>query len=183
MIRINLLPGPRARGIQQAQSSRTELVVGGGLILATAILCFYYSGTLAREFDAKQQEKQEKEKQIALLKDKVKQVQEFEERKKVLEEKNRVIEQLEKVRSGPVQVLDYVSQSMEPLKIWLTKLQMKGRDIELEGKALTNDDVVEFVSNLERTRYFANVRLVETRSGSEARTNLYQFRMNLALKG
>ncbi|MER3424369.1 MAG: hypothetical protein C4293_15260, partial [Nitrospiraceae bacterium] len=55
-------------------------------------------------------------------------------------------------------------------------------NVELEGKALTNDDVVEFVNNLRRTDYFSTIKLVETRSGAEAKLNIYQFKMNLTLK-
>ncbi|MES4785710.1 MAG: hypothetical protein C4294_07715, partial [Nitrospiraceae bacterium] len=70
----------------------------------------YYSGMLDSEIENKQLEKQGKEKQLALLKEKVKQVQDFEQKKKLLEDKNRVIDELEKSRAGPVRVLDYVSQ-------------------------------------------------------------------------
>jgi type IV pilus assembly protein PilN len=59
---------------------------------------------------------------------------------------------------------------------------VKGANIELEGKALTNDDVVEFVNNLRRTDYFSNIRLLETRSGTEAKLSLYQFKLNMTLK-
>jgi type IV pilus assembly protein PilN len=119
---------------------------------------------------------------VALLKDKVKQVQDFERTKKLLEDKNRVIDELEKSRAGPVQVLDHVSHSLEPLNIWLVRLTVKGTSVELEGKALTNDDVVEFVNNLRRAEYFSNIRLLESKSGTEAKLNLYQFKLNMTLK-
>lgn len=183
MIRINLLPGPRARGGLKQPDARIEVAVALSLILLTVGGGLYYSSVLEDEIEARQLEKQDKEKRLVALKEKIKQVQDFEAKKKLLEDKNRVVDQLEKSRGGPVHVMDYVSQSMEPLKLWLVRLNMKGNDVELEGKALTNDDVVEFVNNLRRTNYFTNIRLAETRSGSEAKVNLYQFRVNLALKG
>jgi type IV pilus assembly protein PilN len=42
--------------------------------------------------------------------------------------------------------------------------------------------VVEFVNNLRRTDYFSNIRLLETRSGTEAKLSLYQFKLNMTLK-
>ncbi|MER3424368.1 MAG: hypothetical protein C4293_15255, partial [Nitrospiraceae bacterium] len=81
-----------------------------GLLLLTTGGWIYYSGMLDSEIENKQLEKQGKEKQLALLKEKVKQVQDFEQKKKLLEDKNRVIDELEKSRAGPVRVLDYVSQ-------------------------------------------------------------------------
>lgn len=184
MIRINLLPGPRAvRGVAPQWDVRVEVAGAVAIIVVALGLCFHYSSVLDREIEARQLEKQEKEKRLVALKEKIKLVEDFEKRKKTLEDKNRIIEQLENARSGPVRVMDYVSQSLEPLKIWLMKLNVKGKDVELEGRALTNDDVVEFVNNLRRTDFFTNIRLLETRSGTEAKTNVYQFRINLALKG
>ena len=183
MIRINLLPGPRAKAVKQQLDVRAELAGGLGLIVLTIVMCVYYSGVLDYEIEAKQLDKQGKEKQLVVLREKVKQVDEFEKRKKLLEDKNRIIEQLEKSRAGPVRVLDHGSQSLEPLKVWLVRLNVKGNDVELEGRALTNDDVVEFVNNLRRTNFFTNIQLLESRAGTEGKFNLYQFKINFALKG
>ncbi|HEY6974341.1 MAG TPA: PilN domain-containing protein, partial [Nitrospiraceae bacterium] len=130
----------------------------------------------------KQAEKQDKEKQVAQLKEQVKQVADFEQRKKILEDKNRIIDQLEKSRVGPVKVLDHVSQSLEPLKLWLVRVGVNGQSIELEGRAMTNDDVVEFVNNLRRTDYFMNIDLQESKAATESQVNVYQFKLNFRLK-
>lgn len=183
MIRINLLPGPRVTGKTNEANVRFEAVGALGIVLLTVGLCVYYSGTLDHDIEARQREKQEKEKLLVVLQNKIKQVQDFEQKRKLLEDKNRVIDQLEKTRSGPVRVLDAVSQSLDPLKLWLVRLNMKDNDVELEGRALTNGEVVEFVNNLRRTDHFSNVRLAETRSVTEAKVNLYLFKVNLVVKG
>lgn len=183
MIRINLLPGPRGSGAKKTDDVRQQIVVAVGLVILTAGICLYYSGNLDRRIEALQADKQEKQKQLAVLQDKLKQVRDYEEKKKLLEDKNRVIDQLERSRAGPVRVLDHVSQSLEPVKLWLVRLSLKDNAVELEGRALTNDDVVEFVHNLQRTEYFVNVRLVESRAGLEAKTNVFQFKLNMLLKG
>ena len=183
MIRINLLAGPRARKIRPEWDVRAELALAVGLVVLTVGACFYYSGMLDQEIEARQAEKQDKQKQLAALKEKVKQVEDFEQKKKLLEDKNRVIEQLEKSRGGPVRVLDYVSRSLEPLKLWLVRLSIKGNSVEVEGRALTNDDVVEFVNNLRQTDYFSSIQLRESRAGTEGKVNLYLFRLDLTLKG
>lgn len=113
----------------------------------------------------------------------MKQVSDFESRKKVLEDKNRIIDQLEKSRVGPVKVLDYVSQSLEPLKVWLVRIAVTGNDIDLEGRAATNDDVVEFVNNLRKTDYFTDINLQESRAAVESQLNIYQFKLGFRLKG
>jgi type IV pilus assembly protein PilN len=162
---------------------RAQAMLGVGIILVTLAGCWWYSISLDNEIEAQQQEKQEKEKQVAQLQEQVKQVQDFEQKKKLLEDKNRIIDQLEQSRVGPVKVLDHVSQSLEPLKLWLTKLGLSADAVEVEGKALTNDDVVEFVNNLRRTDYFASINLQESKALVENKINLYQFRLAFRLKG
>ena len=120
---------------------------------------------------------------MAQLKELVKQVADFEARKKQLEDKNRIIDQLEKSRVGPVRVMDHVSQSLDPLKIWLVRVGVNGQSVDLEGRALTNDDVVEFVNNLRRTDYFTDINLQESRAAVESQVNLFQFKMGFRIKG
>lgn len=183
MTKINLLRAPHGRGAKQQRDLQIEAGVAVGVLILTIGVCGYASITLDREVEAIELEKQQKQKQLTVLKEKAKQVQEFEQKKKLLEDKNRAIEQLRKDQEGPVRILDYVSQSLEPLKLWIVRLHAKGKEVEVEGRALTHDDIAEFVTNLRRTDYFDSVRLLETRSGNEGKITLYQFRMGLTQKG
>jgi len=183
MIRINLLPGPRAKKVQKQWNVEIELAVALGVFLLTVGACVVYSGTLDDEIQAKELDKQTKEREVASLKEKVKKVDDFEAKKKLLMDRNRIIEELEKSRSGPVKTLDNVSRSLEPLRLWLVRLNVKGNSVELEGRALTNDDVVEFVNNLRRTDYFTNIRLLETRSAQETKVTTYAFKLSMSSKG
>jgi type IV pilus assembly protein PilN len=184
MIRINLLSsGPKGRPAKPQYDVRAQVLLGVGLVIVTVAGCWWYSDSLDTEIAAKQAEKEDKTKQVAQLKEQVKQVSDFEQRKKQLEDKNRIIDQLEKSRVGPVKVLDHVSQSLEPLKLWLVKVGVNGENIDLEGRALTNDDVVEFVNNLRRTDYFMDINLQESRAALESQISVYQFKLGLRLKG
>lgn len=182
MIKINLLGGPKARAGKKQWDVEMEAAAGVAVIVLTLGGWFYYSGVLDDQLEAKQVQIREKQKQIAVLKEKVKEVEDFEAKKKLLEDKNRVIEQLEKARGGPVRAMDYISQSLEPLKLWITRMNVTDRKIELEGKGLTNNDVIEFVNNLRRTDYFTNIQLQETRQSSERKVNVYQFKLDLTEK-
>ena len=184
MIRINLLStGQKTRKAKPQYDVRAQALLGVGVLVITVAGCWWYSAALDSEIETLQEEKQNKERQIVQLKEQVKQVIDFEQKKKLLEDKNRIIDQLEQSRTGPVKVLDHVSQSIEPLKLWLTKLGMTADLIEIEGKALTNDDVVEFANNLRRTEYFTGINLQESKAAVENKVNLYQFRLVFRLKG
>ena len=183
MIRINLLSAPKGRTAKPQYDVRAQAILGVGVLLITIAGCWWYSSSLDETIEARQDEKLAKEKQVVQLKEQVKQVQDFEQKKKLLEDKNRVIDQLESARVGPVKVLDFVSQSIEPLKVWLTNLKLSAENVEVEGKALTNDEVVEFVNNLRRTDYFANINLLESKAAVENKINIYQFKLAFRLKG
>jgi type IV pilus assembly protein PilN len=184
MIRINLLAtGAKARQAKPQYDVRAQALLGVGAIVITLAGCWWYSSSLDSEIEAQKELKQSKETQVAQLKEQVKKVQDFEQKKKLLEDRNRIIDQLEQSRMGPVKVLDHVSQSVEPLKVWLTRLGVSSNAVELEGKALTNDDVVEFANNLRRTEYFEEINLQESKAAVENKINVYQFRLAFRLKG
>lgn len=183
MIRINLLPEPRTRGAKKQWDVRLEAAGAAAIVALVVIVCFYYAGLLDEELEAKQRTKQDKEKQIAALQQQVKQVEDFEKKKKLLEDKNRIIDQLEKRRGGPVRTMDYISQSLEPLKLWLVRLEVKEKQVDLDGKALSQDDIVEFINNLRRTDHFTEIRLLESRAAAEGKTTTYQFKISAGLKG
>ncbi len=183
MIRINLLPRPKGRQTKPQYDMRAQALLGAGVILITLAGCWWYVALLDSALEVQQEEKRDKEKQVAQLKEQVKQVLDFEQKKKLLEDKNRIIDQLEQSRVGPVKVLDHVSQSLEPLKVWLTRLGLSSDTVELEGKALTNDDVVDFVNNLRRTDFFTGINLQESKAAVENKITVYQFRLVFHLKG
>jgi len=184
MIRINLLSsGPKGRPTRPQYDVRAQVMLGVGLVVVTLAGCWWYADALDNEIAARQDEKDVKTKQVTQLKEQVKQVSDFEQRKKLLEDKNRIIDQLEKSRVGPVKVLDHVSQSLDPLKLWLVKVGVTGQKIDLEGRALTNDDVVEFVNNLRRTDYFTDINLQESRAAVESKISVFQFKLGFRLKG
>src|SRR5207245_8144613 len=106
-----------------------------------------------RERSLRKDDSESKTKEVESLKKKVQEVEDYEKNKQLLEDKNRIIEQLRKNQGGPVRLLDYLSQSLDPLKVWLTNVE-GDKEVILSGKALTNDDIVEFIRNLQQSVYF-----------------------------
>src|SRR2546428_8449260 len=145
--------------------------------------CGYRWKMLVDEVALQSQLKESKMKELESLKKKVQEVEDYEKNKQLLENKNRVIEQLRKNQGGPVRLLDHVSQSLDPLKIWLTSVEEGGSQIVVDGRALATDDVVEFVKSLQRSNYFSSVLLEESRQGTEDGLAIYQFRLKMTPKG
>ena len=103
MIRINLIARPERAKSQAAIGCTGAGPARRGDVVITLAGCWWYSASLDEEIKRQQTEKLDKEKQVVQLKEQVKQVSDFESRKKVLEDKNRIIDQLEKSRVGPVE--------------------------------------------------------------------------------
>src|SRR3989475_596814 len=157
------------------------VLVGLGILLVFVGACGYRWLMLVDEVALQTQLKESKTKELESLKKKVQEVEDYEKNKQLLEDKNRIIEQLRKNQGGPVRLLDYLSQSLDPLKVWLTNVD-GDKEITLTGKALTNDDIVEFIRNLQQSGYFAGVLLEESRQTTEEGLIIYSFRIKMAVK-
>ena len=69
-------------------------------------------------------------------------------RKREVEDKLKVLEELRKGRSGPVRMLDALSTAT-PKKVWLIDFDEKANAVKLEGRAVAHDDVAEFMRALQ----------------------------------
>jgi len=184
VIKINLLPVKRAakKAKVAVDTAMFQLVVGLGIVLVFVGACGYRWQMLVDEVALKTQIKEGKTKELDALKKKVQEVEDYEKNKRLLEDKNRIIEQLRKNQGGPVRLLDYLSQSLDPLKIWLTSVDGDAQ-VAINGKALTNDDIVQFIRNLQQSGFFTDVMLEESRQAPEEGLIIYQFRLKMSVKG
>jgi len=195
LIRINLLPVKRASKKSKApvDEALMQLGVGLGVVLIFMGACGYRWQMLVDEVAHQTQLKEIKTKEIEALKKKVQEVEDYEKKKLSLENQVRIIEQLRKNQGGPVRLLDYLSQSLDPLKVWLSSVEgdvqpaMEGKTlapakVTVAGKALTNDDIVEFVKNLQESNYFKSVILQESVQATEDGVNVYSFKLTMTVK-
>ncbi|HZC68891.1 MAG TPA: PilN domain-containing protein [Nitrospirales bacterium] len=184
MIKINLLPAKRAAQKTKApvDDAVFQLGVGLGILLVFVGACGYRWQMLVDEVALQTQIKESKTKELESLKKKVQEVEDYEKNVRLLEDKNRIIEQLRKNQGGPVRLLDYLSQSLDPLKVWLTNIE-GDKEVTLSGRALTNNDIVEFVRNLQQSGYFAGVMLEESRQTAEEGLIIYSFKLKMSVKG
>ena len=181
MIKINLLPIPKARKAKKQMDVQFELILAGVLIGFVFVACVYFWYMLDSQLGRLQTDKAKANAELVVLKEKVKEVENYESNKKGLEEKNRVIEQLQKNQGAPVRLLDEVSRGMDPLKIWLTGITAKDSAIDIDGKAITNSDIVEFINNMKKSNIFTDIQLVESRQVVELNVPVYSFKLRCTL--
>jgi type IV pilus assembly protein PilN len=183
LIKINLLPVKRAakKAKSPANEALVQLGIGLGIVLVFLGACGYRWQMLVEEIAHQTEVKTAKTKELEDLKKKVQEVEDFEKKKRLLEDKNRIIEQLRKNQGGPVRLLDYLSQSLDPLKVWLTSVEGDVQ-VSVVGRAMTNDDIVEFINNLQRSDYFTAVTLQESVQAVEDGLTVYSFKLSMAVK-
>jgi type IV pilus assembly protein PilN len=165
MIRINLLATER-RGAKAAspglQDGQKMMVIGSLLLVLTIALLGWRFWSLreqqaevARQIDAATREEQR-------LQEILKQVQDFENRRKVLESRVALIDELRKGQTAPVHMIDQVSKAL-PDMTWLTNMNQTGYALTIQGRCLTLTSLSDFVGNLEASHYFARpVEIIES---------------------
>jgi type IV pilus assembly protein PilN len=168
MIRINLLATERRAAAGKVASSPgiqagQKMMVIGSLILVLAVVGIgwrYWAidqekAQIARAIDAQKREE-------ARLQEILKQVQEFENRRKLLEGRLALIDELRKGQSAPVHMIDQISKAL-PDMTWLTGMQQTGYTMQIQGTCLSLTSLSDFIGNLEASRYFIRpVEIIET---------------------
>ena len=186
MITINLQTATTATGKKRASKKITDLqqqLLLGGLILALVLAGMWYFWNRQKIIIAGlQREKTAAEAKLQQQENTLKEVKSVEEERKKVAEKISIIEQLKKNQSGPVRVLDEISKAL-PLGVNLTSLSESSNNINLEGEAFTNNDIVRFVDNLKASRFLTNVMLLETSQAKVEGTDIYKYKLQFVYKG
>ena len=181
MVKINLLATQKTRKKKQSSQTRYRL------ILAVAAFCGLMGGLgygwhyLLTRVDLLRVEKVKLSSELERLKAQVKEVEHFEANKELVSEKIKVIRQLRRNQTVPIRLLAHISQGM-PERVWLTRLTEQGGNIQLEGKATHNDEIVTFVNGLKTSPFFEAIEIEESRQMIEANIPIYTFKLKWRIR-
>jgi len=178
MIRINLLLEER----KTPPKKLSIFFISGVAILIITILVlggltFYLTSKVSDIKD----EKTAKEKRLSELKVLLKEVENYERDNESYKKKNMIIEQLKKNQDIPLRLLDEISAHL-PRGVWLSSLTDKGGDVDINGYAFTNSDLVSYVQNLKGSRYLTDVALLESQQTTLGNIPLYKFTLTFKIK-
>jgi len=167
MIKINLLgkakvKAARTKTVRSASNQTLMVIMAASVVLISVGIIYFWERSLSQK-DAElsnqiAQARKEKIRQESLLKEN----EIFEKRRKLLEMRIGVIESLKHNQSGPVQVLDVLSDCVQRTDgLWLREFVQKENLITLSGLATGSPNVIaDFLTNLEHLGKFKNVTLV-----------------------
>ncbi|MGH7966915.1 MAG: PilN domain-containing protein [Candidatus Binatia bacterium] len=160
MIRINLLP---VQEIEESSSSRKELWLAGGGLLATLVAVFLAYSFQHAHLNAVNSELAQQQSATVKIRKQYKDFEQLEQKKKDLENKLQVVRQLThpERRTASVHLLANLS-SCTPDNLWLTEFsELKGAT-KIHGFAIDNQAIAVFARNLSNSHYFQNIELRQT---------------------
>lgn len=163
MIEINLLPHREAKRAADLRQNLAVLVLG--LVVVGGVIALV-DRNLSRDQLAAEAAVRQLEADIARYRPEEQQVAAFKQKRGELEDKIDVIRGLDRARSGPVRILDELSNST-PERLWLTSLLTEGIAITVEGDSLDTGVVADFLRALNGSPYFVEVDLERTSPGAE----------------
>ena len=160
MIRVNLFPFRAAR-IKENIRRQVSYYFGSVIIILLAITWFYID--LSRDLGALKKDQDNKKRELATYKDTNTKIKDLKKTIADIEAKLKTIQQLEKVKTGPVKLLDDIATSVPKDKLWLASLRESKGTLMLEGTAMDNETVADFMDKLQSTGSIHSVELVRTR--------------------
>lgn len=171
MIEINLLPVRAARRKETIRFQMSIFILTLFLLFVVIFYLKWKANDRERYFDSQLNEvKQE----ILRLNKEVGEVDRLKGTKATLQKKLSVIKELEKGRLSAVSILDELSQRI-PDKVWIENLDKTGTNLKIVGIALDNETIANFMTRLERSKYFGGVELEVTEQFERGGLKLKKF--------
>jgi type IV pilus assembly protein PilN len=172
MIRINLLPFRTERKKENVRRQVSIFLLSLVLVLVVLGYYNYYLGSKIDKFDNKiaatkteLQRYNEINKEIARIKQNL----------ETLRKKMAVIEKLESDRHAPVRLMETMTQVLMAKRMWFTKLDVKENTVDIQGIALDNKTVADFMVRLQNSGLFSSVNLKTLRRQDVEGSNLKGF--------
>jgi len=106
-------------------------------------------------------------------------LKELKQKKEMIDKKRHVIQDLQSDRDRVVRMLAMLSVETPSDKIWFERLALTGNSVTLNGIALSNEAIAEFMRNLESSPYTekGSVNLVLSRQVEKSTMKLREFQL------
>jgi type IV pilus assembly protein PilN len=172
MIRINLVAPEKATKTKTRAAGPAmppgalqsylllALLVGGASVLCAG--AWWLQSNKLRDLDTRIAADEKRMRDLQAI---AQQVQQFQQKKAILENKVLVIEQLRLSQKSPVHMLDEISKAL-PDYVWLTTLDETRGGLKFAGQSNSLAAVADFISALQRSGWFPQVDLGTSQEAS-----------------
>lgn len=179
MAHINLLPWREAAKKAKKQEYFTLLAA---VALMAFALVFLVSQFYQMRIDGQLTRNQFLKNKIQVLDLRIAEIRTLNDKKKALQERIRVVEQLQLSRNVGTQVLDEISKIV-PSGVYLIQLKKLGNSIQLMGKSESNNHLANMIRAVEKSDFFAEA-VIESIISKDAKSKLLSdFKMRVRIKG
>ncbi len=175
MIRINLLPFRAARKKENIRRQVSIFLLSLAFLL---IILFYYNWSLGSKINNLNAQIKQTQAELAKY-DKInKDIAAIKKKLSNLKKKMAVMKTLEANRFEPTRLLDTMTQVIVPKRMWFTRLNSKGQNVTINGIALDNKTVADFMVRLEKSELFSDVDLKTLKQRKVKNSNLKSFQIS-----
>lgn len=183
MIRINLLPYRTAR---KKENIRIQVNIFIGSIAIAFLLVWWLNSLMSGRIEHLNTEISETMSQVAKYKKITDEIAEIKKKLAVLDRKIEVIKSLEADSKAPVETLDSLYRLIVEKRMWYTKIEEKDKKFRVNGIALDNHSVADYMTRIEKSDRFQNVRLSSVKQyalkDKDKSMKLKQFEVNFENK-
>jgi type IV pilus assembly protein PilN len=169
MIRINLLPFRAAR---KKENVRRQVSVFFLSLILVAILVVSYNAILGNKITKLNAQIQQTKAQVAEYNKINQEIAEIKQKLAVLNKKIEVIQTLDLNRKEPVQLLEAMTNLVIADRMWLTDFASNSASVNLNGIALDNQTVADFMTRVEDSESYGGVKLSSIRKQAIAEKNI-----------
>jgi type IV pilus assembly protein PilN len=171
MIRINLLP---IRAVQRKERLRGQVIVLALFLILVSAGCAAAYASIVSKLEAENQGIARTQDELNQLRKDLGEVAQYKKLQGELQGKLDVLAQLKSARSGPVRLLDDLSNAL-PERLWLTSYKETGGSISISGVGLNEKTVAEFLRDLEASPSYRNVELRVIEQITQGDQRLHKF--------
>lgn len=174
MIRINLLPFRTERKKENVRRQVSLFLLSLILVL---IVLVYYNFNLSSKIGKLNKKIANTKTDLNRYNEINQEIARIKKNLELLRKKMAVIEQLESDRHAPVQLMDTLTQVLMAKRMWFTKLEAKDTSVSINGIALDNKTVADFMVRLQNSGLFSNVNLKTLKRQAVQKSNLKSFQI------
>jgi Tfp pilus assembly protein PilN len=171
MIKINLLLARREK--RKAALGKELIVLIVSVVLLLGTLVFIQWELTKRKEDTYTQITKTKN-DIAYYKSLTTEVEKKKEEQRMLQNRLDIINSLRKQKASPAKVLDELSID-KPEKLQLESLKKEGTKLGMEGIALDDETIANFMTSLRKSKLFKNVDLVVSEQVEQSKMKFKKF--------
>ena len=171
MIKINLILARKEKKKVGLRKEFIVLILSVVLLLAVLVLVQL---RLEKEKEDTLAQISNTKKEIVYYKSLTTEVVKAKEAQKTLQDKLNIINSLRKQKGGPAKVLDELSID-KPEKMHLESLKKEGSKLGIEGVALDDETIANFMTTLRKSKLFKNVDLIVSEQAEQSKIKLKRF--------